>query len=89
VNSILTNWKSNLNGFLTATLVTSAAFLSPPLNTLVSAKVILWIGAFQIIGKLWISLLTKDADKITTPDIVKANAVAQENATVQPAVKAQ
>jgi hypothetical protein len=55
------NWKSTASSILTATLFTSAAFLAPPMNTLVSGKIILWIGAFQIIGKIWIGLLTQDA----------------------------
>lgn len=61
MTSILTSWKSTVSGVLTATLATSAAFLAPPLNTLVSAKVILWLGAFQIIGKIWIGLISQDA----------------------------
>jgi hypothetical protein len=64
VNNILTHWKSSVSGLLTATLATSAAFLAPPLNTLVSAKVILWVGAFQIIGKIWIGLISQDAGTV-------------------------
>lgn len=55
------NWKSTASSLLTVTLTTSAAFLAPPLNSLVSAKVILYIGAVQIIGKIWVGLLTEDA----------------------------
>lgn len=55
------NWKSTVSSILTATLATSAAFLTPPLNALVSAKVILYIGAAQIIGKIWIGLIQTDA----------------------------
>ena len=50
MNSFLKNWKSTVSGLLTTTLATSAAFLAPPLNALVSPKVILYIGAAQIIG---------------------------------------
>jgi hypothetical protein len=64
VNNILTHWKSTVSGILTATLATSAAFLAPPLNSLVPAKVILWLGAFQIIGKVWIGLISQDAGTV-------------------------
>jgi len=74
MNSILVHWKSTVSGLLTVTLATSAAFLAPPLNTLISYKLVLWIGAFQVIGKIWIAAIQTDADKITTPDIIKANA---------------
>ena len=57
----LGGWKSTVSSLLTSTLATSAAFLAPPLNALVSAKVILWCGAFQILGKIWIGLITNDA----------------------------
>lgn len=65
------NWKSTASSILTATLATSAAFLAPPLNTLVSAKVILYIGAAQIIGKIWIGLIQQDAG--TTLAVVPGN----------------
>lgn len=74
MNSILIHWKSTLSGLLTVSLSTTAAFLAPPLNSLISAKYVLWIGAFQVIGKIWIAAIQVDADKITTPDIIKANA---------------
>lgn len=69
------SWKSTLSGILTATLATSAAFLAPPLSTmnLLSAKTVLWLGAFQVIGKIWISLITQDADKLTSTDIQQTN----------------
>lgn len=69
----MASWKSTVSGILTATLATSAAFLAPPLNTLASPKVILWLGAFQIVGKIWIALLTKDAESVTSADVAKAN----------------
>lgn len=75
MNNILSHWKSTVSGLLTATLATSAAFLAPPLNTLVSAKVILWLGAFQIIGKVWIGMISQDPDKVMA--IVPGNPVPQ------------
>lgn len=74
MNSLLIHWKSTLSGLLTVSLSTTAAFLAPPLNSLISAKHVLWIGAFQVVGKIWIAAIQVDADKITTPDIIKANA---------------
>ena len=68
---LASNWKSTVSSILTATLATSAAFLAPPLNTLVSAKVILYIGAAQIIGKIWIGLIQQDAG--TTLAVVPGN----------------
>jgi hypothetical protein len=59
--NFLTSWKSTVSSILTATLATSAAFLAPPMNQLVSPKVVLWIGAAQIIGKIWIGLISQDA----------------------------
>lgn len=57
----LSGWKSTIGSILTATLATTAAFLTPPLNSLISAQHVLWIGAFQIVGKIWIGLITNDA----------------------------
>ena len=81
------NWKSTASSILTATLTTSAAFLAPPLNVLVSAKIILWIGAAQIIGKIWIGLLTTDAGTTlaiprgaTKPEVVPSHEVPDESA---------
>lgn len=84
---LASNWKSTVSSILTATLATSAAFLAPPLNTLVSAKVILWIGAAQIIGKIWIGLLTQDAGTTlailpgdSKPEVVPSHEVPDEPA---------
>lgn len=68
MNTIFAHWKSTLSGVLTTTLATSAAFLAPPLNALVSPKTVLWLGAFQVVGKIWIAAITKDAG--TVPAIV-------------------
>jgi len=70
---MLTHWKSTVSGILTTTLATSAAFLAPPLNALVPPKVILWIGAAQIIGKIWIAAITKDAG--TTEAVVPGSPI--------------
>lgn len=68
MNTFFAHWKSTASGILTTTLATSAAFLAPPLNSLVPPKTVLWIGAAQVIGKIWISAITKDAG--TVPAIV-------------------
>ena len=82
MNAFLLNWKSTVSGFLTASLATTAAFLSPPLNQLISPQHVLWIGAFQVVGKIWIGLITKDADKTlatvpgdSSPQVVAAHPV--------------
>lgn len=64
MNNILTHWKSTVSGLLTATLATSAALLTPPLNTLIPPKVVLYLGAAQIIGKVWIGLISQDAGTV-------------------------
>lgn len=63
MNNLFTHWKSTVSGILTVTLSTSAAFLAPPLNSYVSAKIVLWCSIFQVIGKIWISAITQDAGK--------------------------
>jgi hypothetical protein len=86
---LATNWKSTVSSVLTATLATSAAFLTPPLNALVSPKVILYLGAAQIIGKIWIGLLQQDAG--TTMAVVPGSstpqAVPSHEVPDQPAAK--
>jgi hypothetical protein len=82
MNLILVHWKSTVSGFLTASLATSAAFLAPPLNAYIPPKVVLWLGAFQIIGKIWIGLISKDAGTVeaivpgsSTPQSVPAHEI--------------
>jgi hypothetical protein len=82
MNSALTHWKSTVSGILTTTLATTAAFLAPPMNSLISSKHVLWIGAFQVLGKIWISLITQDAGTVlakvpgsSDPQIVPAHSV--------------
>lgn len=69
MNNILTHWKSTVSGILTVTLSTTAAFLAPPMSSLISSKWVLWIGAFQVVGKIWISSIQQDAGVVvaTTP----------------------
>jgi hypothetical protein len=90
VNNILTHWKSSLSGLLTATLATSAAFLAPPLNTMVPAKVVLWLGAFQIIGKIWIGLISQDAGTVLAqvPGSATPKAVPSHEIPDQPSARA-
>lgn len=84
------HWKSTVSGLLTVSLSTSAAFLAPPLNALVSAKVVLWCSAFQVIGKIWISLITQDPDKVlaTVPGNPVPQAVSAHPVPNDPAAKA-
>ncbi|HEY3620742.1 MAG TPA: hypothetical protein VGK96_28395 [Candidatus Sulfotelmatobacter sp.] len=81
------SWKSTVSSILTATMATSAAFLAPPLNALIPAKYVLGLGAVQIIGKIWIGLITQDADKTLavvpgnpTPQVVPAHPVPDDPA---------
>src|SRR5277367_5596561 len=56
----LTHWKSSLGGFLTVTLATSAALMTyPPIAAHVKLMSIL--GGIQIVGKVWVSLISQDA----------------------------
>ena len=82
MNQIFVHWKSTVSGLLTASLATSAAFLAPPLNAYVPPKVVLWLGAFQIVGKVWIGLISKDAGTVeaivpgsSTPQSVPAHEI--------------
>jgi len=90
MNSFLAHWKSSLGGLLTISLSTSAAFLAPPMNTYVSPKIVMWCGAFQVIGKIWISAITQDADKVlaTVPGKSEPQVVAAHPEPDDPAAKA-
>jgi hypothetical protein len=57
VNSIFTNWKSTIKGFLTVTLVTTSTLL--PLKVLTPEQM-LWAGAVQALAIAYISLIQKD-----------------------------
>jgi hypothetical protein len=76
------SWKSTVSSILTTTLATSAAFLAPPLNSLIAPKHVLWLGAFQVVGKIWIGAIQKDPDTvlakvpgIAEPQVVAAHAI--------------
>lgn len=60
-SKLLANWKSTASGLLTFTLVTTGAFLAPPLNAAIAPKHVLWIGGLQGLAKVWIALITQDA----------------------------
>src|SRR5271170_5933298 len=70
MNNILLHWKSTVSGILTVTLSTTTALLAlPQIQSLVSPKVLLWLGAGQVVGKVWVSLIQQDAGVVvaTTP----------------------
>lgn len=89
LSNITVHWKSSLSGILTVSLTTTATLLAlPQIQTLVSPKVLLWIGAFQAVGKVWVSLIQQDAG--TTIAVVPGNPEPQAVASheipnVQPA----
>jgi hypothetical protein len=65
MNSIFVHWKSTVAGLLGVSLPTTAALLAlPNIQTLVSAKTLLIMGAFQAVGRVWIGIITQDADKV-------------------------
>lgn len=82
IQNALASWKSTVSSLLTTTLATSAAFLAPPLNSLIAPKHVLWLGAFQVVGKIWIGIIQKDPDTVLAkvpgikePQLVSAHGV--------------
>ena len=72
----ISSWKSTVSGLLTVSLSTTAALLAyPPLQT--HLKFIAILGGVQVVLKLWVAIVTTDADKITSTDVAKANLAAQ------------
>lgn len=75
----MTSWKSTVSSVLTATLSLTAAALAPPFNTYIPAKYTIIVLAAQAVAKIIMGVLTKDADKLTEPELAKqtntANAV--------------
>jgi len=58
--SFLKNWKTTASAILTATLVTSVALLTyPPIQA--HPQWVIWLGGVQIVVKVWIGLIQKDA----------------------------
>lgn len=72
-SQLFANWKSTASGLLTFTLVTTGAFLAPPLNAGISPKHVFWIGGLQGLAKVWIAFITVDAGK--TPAYVPGEGV--------------
>lgn len=59
---IIKNWKSTSSGILTVTLVTTVGLLTyPPIMQHPRTMAIL--GGIQVVTKLWIALISKDASK--------------------------
>ena len=59
-NDVKTNWKSTVTNLLTVTLVTTVGLLSYP-PVLAHPKWVAILGGVQVVAKLWIGLITKDA----------------------------
>jgi hypothetical protein len=82
------HWKSTVSGILTVTLATSAALMAyPPIATHIKLMSIL--GGVQIVGKVWIALISQDPDKVmaivpgsSTPQAVPAHAMPDNPADV-------
>jgi hypothetical protein len=56
----LVHWKSTVSGILTVTLATSAALMTyPPVAQ--HFEMMTWLGGIQVVGKVWIALISKDA----------------------------
>ena len=81
----MTSWKSTVSGLLSFLISTSAvltAFAAAQLaaNPTANAKLYAYITAgctlASGLGKAWIGLITKDADKVTSTDVAAANVAA-------------
>ena len=56
----LTHWKSTVSSILTATLFTTAGLMAyPPI--MAHTKLMAWLGGVQIVGKIWVGLISQDA----------------------------
>jgi len=58
----ISNWKSTVSGILTVTLVSSAALMKYP-PVMQHLKLMAFLGGFQVLGKIWIALITTDVKK--------------------------
>ena len=68
LDKALVNWKSTLQSILTVTLVTTAALVTyPPVQA--HPAWISAIGAIQIVGKLWVGLISNDAKPSATSSV--------------------
>lgn len=68
IEKALVNWKSTVQSILTVTLVTSAGLLTYP-PVMAHPGWISALGAIQIIGKLWIGLISNDAKPSATSSV--------------------
>lgn len=60
MNHFSANWKTTASGVLTVTLSTTAVLMTyPPVAA--HTKLMLFLGGFQVVGKVWVSLIQKDA----------------------------
>ena len=70
MNSIFVHWKSTVSGILTVALATIGPLIAlPNIQTFLSPKTLMIMGAFSVVGKVWVSLITQDAGVVmaTTP----------------------
>jgi hypothetical protein len=84
----VSHWKSTVSGLLTATLATSAALMTyPPIAAHIKLMSIL--GGVQLVGKVWIALISQDPDKVmaivpgsSVPQAVPAHAMPDNPADI-------
>lgn len=72
----LTHWKSTANGAL-AFFITTGTILIASGSTLISPHLVVWITLGLAVARGWVGMLEKDADKVTTADVVKANSASK------------
>lgn len=80
----MTSWKSTVSGILSFVMATTgvltafaaAQAVANPAQSKLYLGIVTGCTLASGLGKAWIGLLSKDADKITSPDIIKANAAA-------------
>lgn len=65
---LLANWKTTLSSILTVTLFSTAALLTYP-PVMAHPKVMGILGGVQILAKVWIGLIQKDANPAVTSSV--------------------
>jgi len=64
----LVNWKSTVQSILTVTLFTTAALVTYP-PVMAHPGWVSAIGAIQVVGKLWLGLISNDAKPSATSSV--------------------
>lgn len=64
----LVNWKSTLQSILTVSLFTTAALLTYP-PVMAHPQWVAILGGIQVVGKLWIGLISNDAKPSATSSV--------------------